>query len=170
MTLQARGYGDIPKRPAVYVMYGGLPPRIWAAYVGITKDLNGRLVQHFDKRDSSVVTGTAAAGINIDAVRVVRWWEDPRFADTAVRHAAETVAFDIFEPALRSRGGGPPRDAKSHLEDTEFCESMKRLFADPPAGEFWIPQLWEVAASVRELEGRLVKLEDELRTLREATD
>ena len=148
-------------------MYGGLPPRIWPAYVGITGNLNSRLVQHFDKRDSSVVTGTAAAGINVDAVRLVRWWVDERFADKGALHAAETLAFDVFEPALRSRGGGPPQSADSYLADEAFCESITRLLKGAPTGELEMPRLWDLDGRVRELQQRLDRVEKELLELRE---
>ena len=65
-------------------------------------NLHRRLIQHFVNRDSSVVTGTSAAGLNIDYVRHVDWWEEAGFADPDRLRAAELVAFNVFEPALRS--------------------------------------------------------------------
>jgi hypothetical protein len=84
-------------------MYAGEPPRTWVAYVGMASDLHGRLFQHFVRRDSSVVAA-AAVRLDLDYIRFVDWWEDEQFTDGAVRHAAELVAFDVFEPGLRSRG------------------------------------------------------------------
>lgn len=69
MKIETR-WADVPKAPAVYAMYGGLPPRTWVAYVGIAGNVQQRLLQHFDRRDSSVVTGVSAVGINIDAVPI----------------------------------------------------------------------------------------------------
>src|SRR3954447_23265179 len=86
-------------------MYGGWAPRLWPAYVGEAGSLSGRIDQHFVRRDSSVATGVAAATLNPDAVREVRWWEHPSFEDKAQRQAAELVAFRVLDPALRSRGG-----------------------------------------------------------------
>jgi hypothetical protein len=77
---------DVPHGAAVYAMYGGEPPRTWVAYVGTAGDFNRRMLQHFINRDSSVVTGTAAAGINIDHPRYVRWWEHPTFDTDAAPH------------------------------------------------------------------------------------
>src|SRR4051794_39391074 len=85
-------------------MYGGWPPRLWAAYVGEAGNLGSRIDQHFVRRDSSVATGVAAATLNPDAVRAVRWWEHAFFDDKVARQAAELVAFRILDPALRSRG------------------------------------------------------------------
>ena len=108
---------DIPRCAAVYAMYGGEPPRTWVAYVGVAGDLAQRLLQHFVNRDSSVVTGASAAGINIDHVRYVRWWEHPEFEHKAAREAAESVAFEVLNPVLRSRGNVTAA-AKQHAMST----------------------------------------------------
>ena len=84
-------------------MYGGEQPRARVAYVGAAGNLRQRLGQHFINRDSSDVTGTSAAGLNIDHIRYVEWWEHPVFAEQERRRAAELVAFDVLDPALRSR-------------------------------------------------------------------
>jgi len=71
---------DLPISPAVYVMYGGRKQK-HVAYVGIGANLQQRLNQHFIRRDSSVATGTSAAGINPDYVTEVTWWIDASFED-----------------------------------------------------------------------------------------
>jgi excinuclease UvrABC nuclease subunit len=80
MTHVVATWADVPKGPAIYAMYGGEPPRSWVAYVGDAGNLRQRLTQHFVNRDSSVVTGTSAAGLNIDHVTRVDWWEHPRWS------------------------------------------------------------------------------------------
>src|SRR4051812_49012781 len=50
-------WSQLPKTPAVYALYGGWPPRMWVAYVGEGANVNGRIEQHFVRRDSSVTTG-----------------------------------------------------------------------------------------------------------------
>jgi hypothetical protein len=165
VTQVASRFPEVPKRPAVYAMYGGEPPRTWVAYVGTAGDLNRRLVQHFVNRDSSVVTGTSAAGINIDAVRYVEWWEDPRFEDPDVRHAAELVAFEVLDPALRSRGN-PRQAAKEHYDDLEFNASMAQLFRRSADGRFAPPRVWDLAERLSQVEARVQQLErlaDDLR-------
>src|SRR5215218_2579111 len=109
MSLVLKRWSQLPKKPAVYAMYGGWPPRLWVAYVGEAGHLASRIDQHFVRRDSSVATGAAAATLNPDAVREVRWWEHASFAEKVERQAAELVAFDILGPALRSRGGIGPK-------------------------------------------------------------
>jgi hypothetical protein len=100
--------------------------------------------QHLVKRDSSVVTGTTAVGLNPDHVREVDWWEHEGFSDRERLEAAELVAFDVFDPALRSRGR--VREAAMALAgDAEFAAEMKRLFEGPPAGRLVLPSLVDVA-------------------------
>ena len=148
MTVQAAEWRDVPKMPAVHAMYGGEPPRTYVAYVGITGDLVSRLLQHFDKRDSSVVTGTAAVGVNIDAIRFVDWWEHELFEDSVHRHAAELIGFRVFDPALRSRGT-TPRAAAELVNDEAFVEQMEGLFRGPPTGRYTPPRLTDVATTGR---------------------
>lgn len=100
---------DLPTVPAVYAMYGGQNPRLYVAYVGVAGRLKSRIIQHLVRRDSSVTTGTSAVVLNPDYVTEVRWWEHPDFAERHVLEAAELVAFDVLDPALRSRGGIPAR-------------------------------------------------------------
>jgi hypothetical protein len=102
VTTEIRDIAALPRVPALYVMLGGSPR--FAAYVGIGGDLRERVSQHLVKRDSSVVTGTTAVGLNPDHVREVDWWEHEGFSDRERLEAAELVAFDVFDPALRSRG------------------------------------------------------------------
>src|ERR1700749_609235 len=96
---------DLPNVPAFYAMYGGQGGSTYVAYVGIADILMRRIRQHLIQRDSSVVVGVTAVSLNPDFVREVRWWEHSEFAERRVLQAAELVAFDMLEPALRSRGG-----------------------------------------------------------------
>jgi hypothetical protein len=90
---------------------------------GMAGDLHGRLFQHFVRRDSSVVAA-AAVRLDLDYIRYVDWWEHERFGDEATQHAAELVAFDVFEPVLRSRGS-PSRAATDLYGDPSFRESTR---------------------------------------------
>ena len=158
MTRAVSAWTEVPRVPAVYAMYGGEPPRTWVAYVGIAGDIQGRLIQHFVRRDSSVVTKSSAVGVNIDLVRFVDWWEHPDFEDDDRRHAAEMVAFDVLDPALRSRGN-PRQAARLLAQDGDFREAMEALFKQRASGRFSPPMLWDTAAQVRQLESRLNELE-----------
>lgn len=95
---------ELPTYPAVYAMYGGKGRSLYVAYVGTSKSLKQRMVQHLVNRDSSVTTGTSAVGLNVDYVTKIAWWENSGFDDQDFLRAAELVAFDVLDPALRSRG------------------------------------------------------------------
>jgi hypothetical protein len=154
-------WATIPKRPAVYAMYGGWPPRLWVAYVGIAGNLSGRLDQHFVRRDSSVTTGVGAVGVNPDYIRVVRWWEHETLDDSDHRHAAELIAFEVLDPALRSRGG--VREAARILaHEPGFADTMRALFNGAPSDEFRLPWLWDTDTRVEQLERRVAELERRL--------
>lgn len=139
-------------------MYGGEPPRTWVAYVGIAGGVQGRLIQHFVRRDSSVVTGTSAVGVNIEHVRFVDWWEHPLLEDEVNRHAAELVAFRVLDPALRSRGN-TRQAATALLSDVGFVEAVEKLLTSPPTGRYWPLRLADLAERVSTLEARLAALE-----------
>lgn len=149
---------DVPAEPAVYAIYGGEVARGWVAYVGLAGSLRTRLTQHFVRRDSSVTTGTQAVGLNVEHVRSVSWWEHPRFSDGAARHAAELVAFDVLDPALRSRGN-PTAAALALYQDAKFKSEMDALFRGQPNGRLVLPNLQDLARRVESIERRLAALE-----------
>jgi len=153
-----RDVGDIPRGPAIYAMGGGGQPRAWVAYVGDAGNLRQRLGQHFINRDSSVVTGASAAGLNIDHVRYVEWWEDQAFADEDSRRAAELVAFDVLDPVLRSRGN-PRQAARELYADRDFHDAMTKVFEAPPVGRLTLPRLPDLIQRLNDLERRISELE-----------
>ena len=141
-------------------MYGG-QGRQYVAYVGLGSKLKGRVDQHLVRRDSSVTTGVSAVSLNPDKITEVRWWEHPDFDRQEVLEAAELVAFDVLEPALRSRGGITDR-AKQLYADEEFREKMVALFTGNATGALvlrTLPQAWE---RIDELEERVKNLEAKL--------
>ena len=145
---------DLPNVPAVYAMYGGRGRGLHVAYVGLGDALKRRVYQHLVYRDSSVATGTSAAALNPDYVTEVRWWEHPNFSERHVLQAAELVAFDILDPALRSRGAIQEK-AKELYADEKFYENMMALFQGEPTGRLVIPTLQDALERIAELERRL---------------
>src|SRR5438067_10413827 len=118
---------EVPTRPAVYAMYGGEEPSLHVAYVGVAESLRHRLNQHLVLRDSSIATGTSAVGLRPDRVTEVRWWEHPDFSARVQLEAAELVACQVLEPALRSRGG--IRAASKDLaSEPTFRSAVESLF------------------------------------------
>ena len=159
MTSEVSAVSQLPRVPAIYVMYSGSPR--WAAYVGVAGDLRERIGQHLIKSDSSVTTGTAAVGLNPDHVRELDWWEHPAFDQRERLEAAELVAFSVFDPALRSRGRASAK-AVALAEDHEFVGEMKRLLLGQASGRLVRPSLSTVAERLDGLERRLAEVERRL--------
>jgi hypothetical protein len=151
-------FADVPRRPAIYALYGGRPKQAWVAYVGIAGNLRQRLVQHFERRDSSIVTGVSAVGLNIDAVTYVEWWESQDFNDRTRLRAAEVIAFEVLDPALRSRGG-VTREAEELAATKRFSAKMQRLLANGPTGRYRPTGLAELEGKIAQLEQRIESLE-----------
>lgn len=151
----------LPQVPAVYAIYGGSDRGLHVAYVGIGGKLKNRIMQHLVRRDSSVATGTSAAALLPDQVTEVRWWEYPDFSKRVVLEAAELVAFDLLNPALRSRGGVQDEVKELHV-DQEFYEQMKQLFLGTPSGRLVLPTLEVAFDRISKLEDRVAELEKKL--------
>ena len=149
---------DLPNVPAVYAMYGGRGRGLHVAYVGIADALKRKVMQHLIKRDSSVATGTSAAALNPDYITEVSWWEHPDFSERHVLQAAELVAFDILEPALRSRGAIQEK-AQELYADESFNEKMTAFFQTEPTGKLIILTLQDTLEKISELERRVDELE-----------
>ena len=91
----------------------------------------------------------------------VRWWEHPDFAERPILEAAELVAFDVLDPALRSRGRIQEK-ARQWYSNKEFYEKMRSLFTSEPSGKFVMPTLQDVLERIAELEERVKVLEAKL--------
>ena len=159
-------FGEAPRSPGLYVLYGGTGANEHAAYVGITGSLRRRLEQHFFLRNSSVVTGTSAAGLNIDQVRRVAWWRDQLFDEEVSRQAAELIAFDHFDPVLRSRGGVSAVATQLATQDA-FAAQVTALLEGGPNGELAMPHLPDLDRRLTELEVTVDELRLELHRLRD---
>ncbi|MGH2502442.1 MAG: hypothetical protein ACRDID_07990 [Ktedonobacterales bacterium] len=154
---------DLPARPAVYALYGGRGRGLHVAYVGSARDLRTRLTQHLVLRNSSVTTGASVVALNADLVTEARWWEQPDFSDEARLLAAELVAFDVLNPALRSRGQ-PREDARLLAADVQFRGATTQRFTGEPTGRLVIPSLRDALERIAALEERVRALEAEAHT------
>ena len=144
----------VPTTPGIYVMYDhrhalalgkNVSPNINletidytknVAYVGISGNLRRRIRQHMIERNSSVVTGVSATLLNPDKVSHICWWCHEDFSDNNLLKAAEIVAFEVFNPSLRSLAPDT-ENAKAILEDQTFHEEMKQLFSKKPNGLYY---------------------------------
>jgi len=79
-------------------------------------------------------------------------------------HAAELVAFDVSDPALRSRGN-PRGTALALRTDPAFRKEIEALFRGEPAGRFAPPSLWDVYSRVTALDEEVADLSRRLDSL-----
>jgi hypothetical protein len=145
----------VPNKPGLYLLedFSGN-----ISYVGISRALRGRLDQHFNRRDSSVTTGAAAASLNPDRIHCAKWWLDPRFEDLTWREAAELVAFERFEPTLRSLGG-ITEAARKMIESANFKDLVNEILNREPDGQYSPLNLPNLLSKLVELEQRIKELE-----------
>jgi len=155
---------ELPNEPAVYALFGGHGGGLYVAYVGIADSLKQRIFQHLVRRDSSVATGTSAVGLNPDYVTEIRWWEHPDYTERFKLEAAELVAFDVLDPALRSRGKIQDK-AKQWYKNQEFYEKMRLLLTSEPSGRLVIPTLQDALERIADLEERVKILEGKTRCI-----
>lgn len=160
-VLTTRFLSSLPNEPAVYALYGGHGSAAHVAYTGIAGKLRQRVAQHLVLRDSSVATGTSAAVLNPDYVTRVEWWTRPEFSDRSVLEAAELVAFEVLNPALRSRGTTSAA-ARACYEDADFRARMREVFEGEPDESLDVPTLATALQRIEELEERLRVLEDKV--------
>lgn len=148
---------DLPSVPSIYALCGGREKK-YIAYVGNTKDLKNRIQQHLIGRDSSIATGTSTVGLNPDYVTEVRWWEHPKFEIKDHRLAAELVAFDVFNPALRSRSSRK-KEAKKLYTNEDFRKEMEKLFKKDVSGILELQTFDDLLKKIDDLEARIKKIE-----------
>lgn len=129
--------------------------------MGIADRLRNRIEQHLVRRDSSVATSTSATGLNPDYVTELRWWSHQKFADRRALEAAELVAFDIFNPTLRSRGNITGR-ARELCNQKGFKEEMKELLEHEATGQLIFQTLQDVLDRITRSEERITALEKQL--------
>jgi hypothetical protein len=152
-----RAVKSVPSNAGIYALYGGTGA-LFVAYVGTADNLRRRLNQHLVLRNSSVTAGTSIVSLHPDLIREVRWWVDPEFQnDSAALLAAELIAFEILEPALRSRGG-VTRVANYRMQDVAFVQRMRILFAGDATGSVVIPSLQDALDRIDALERSVAAL------------
>jgi len=147
----------LPNEPAVYALYGGKSNRKFVAYVGIADKLRQRVTQHLVRKDSSITTGTSLVSLNPDMVTELRWWQNNSFSKRDYLEAAETIAFEILDPVLRSRGKLTER-ATQLLNDERFVIEMRELFSDEPTGSLDFPDVQDILSKISTLEQEITSL------------
>lgn len=148
---------DLPNIPAVYILFGGKKGNKFVAYVGIADKLRQRISQHIIRRDSSITTAASIVSLNPDYITEIQWWTHNDFYERSFLEAAEVVAFEMFNPVLRSRGKLTER-AKLLFKDQLFQTSIKALFSGGPMGSMEL-------LDFQDLVDRVLKMEDDLTEL-----
>lgn len=157
---------SLPNIPAVYALYSGGRRASYVAYVGIAGHLKQRIIQHLIRRDSSVATGTSAVSLNPDLVAKICWWEDSDFKKADHLKAAEMVAFEVLNPALRSRGA-VDNAGMILFENEKFKNKYLQVFEGEPTGTIEFPSLTDAMGKIKTLEAKLLKLEKIIQELKE---
>ena len=80
------------------------------------------------------------------------------FTERHILQAAELVAFDVLDPALRSRGAIQER-AKEPYGDKAFRQNMTAFFQGNPTGRLVVPTLQDALERIADIERRLEEIE-----------
>ncbi len=139
---------EIPKSAGVYCLLGYSVRGLYPAYVGLGGNLQSRISQHLEYRNSSVTTGASAVSLDASQVGGCRWWTDPSFEDATRLGAAELVAFDVLNPVLRSRSG-INRVSHELSNDPEFRQWAETLFSGE-GGVVVFPGITELGREIRQ--------------------
>lgn len=112
-----------------------------------------------------MVTGTSAASLDPDLVTRIEWWLHPRFEEKSYLQAAELIAFEEFDPALRSRGH-VTEEAEAMATDSETAEEVRSVIEEGPTASVSVPTLSEALSRIDELTERVDRLEKTLEEIR----
>lgn len=160
---------ELPNGPAVYVLFGGKKGNRFVAYVGIADKLRNRISQHLIRRDSSITTAVSIVSLNPDYITGIKWWMRSDFMQRSSLEAAEVIAFERFNPVLRSRGKLTDR-AKQLLRDQNFRQSTEELFAGESTGSMEFLDFQDLVDIVSGMEEEILVLRDRLDALEKKGD
>ena len=153
---------NVPNIPAVYAFHCSGKGEQYVAYVGFAHHLKQRIVKHLIRRDSSDATGVSAVSLNPNQLIRLEWWEHHSFDKTVNLKVAEMVAFEILQPALRSRVRDGNVD-KLIINDDSFVISMQKLFKGPATGSVDMFSFSDALRRIDLLEKRVEQLEAHLK-------
>jgi len=146
--------GEVPNIPCVYIFLGGKERAEHIVYVGIANKLRDRLIQHLVNYDSSVTCGMSTARIIPDKVSKIKYWSHREFKNRVKLEAAELIAFDFFNPILKSRGK-IRTESIVLASNAKFKKTMENLFSDHPLGIFIRLDLDDVIERLLKLEKKI---------------
>ena len=149
---------QLPRMPAVYVLYGGGLGERDVAYVGEADVLVRRVVEQLVVRDPLLLAESPVVALLPFYVAEIRWWTHPSFVEAAALQAAELVATDLLDPPLRGRSRASAR-AFALYEDADFRTRMTALLSSEPAGALRLPTHAHALEWLAHLELRMKALE-----------
>jgi len=158
-VISANAISELPTAPAIFALIGGAGAGRYVAFVGSAQNLRQRIRQHLVRRVSVVAGGKSAVSLNPDYVNELRWWEHERFADRAALDAAELVAQETLDPALRNPLTLNDAARRVHYKPT-FRRSMEALCKGAPTGTLALPNVEEAMERIVALERRIAALEE----------
>ena len=156
--ISANAISELPTNPAIFALIGGSGAGRYVAFVGSAQNLRQRIRQHLVRRVSVIAGGKSAVSLNPDYVNELHWWEHDRFADRAALDAAELVAQETLDPALRNPLTLNDAARRVHYRPT-FRRAMEALFKGAPKGALLLPSVEEAMERIVVLEQRVAKLE-----------
>jgi hypothetical protein len=106
-----------------------------------------------------------AVSLNPEFITEVQWWENPDFEKKDVLRAAELVAFDVLEPALRSRVAITDR-AKKIFDSEAFYRRTLKFFEEEASGRLLIHSASDTRHRLADHEARLRALEKKIAALK----
>lgn len=148
---------QLPTVAAVYALYAERAGLRQAVFVGVADNLRERVVEQLVVRESPLGTGSEAVTLEPAFLTDLYWWEHADFADQHVLRAAEFMASDLFQPALRSRRPISARAAELY-EDQRSQAKMAALLRAEATGHAVLPGLERILERLAELERRFESL------------
>lgn len=140
--------------PAIYLMQDKKD----VVYIGESGELKKRINQHLIRKDSSITTGASAVCLKTEYLKNIKWFESDVFNDETQRKAAEIIAFNYFNPVIRSRGN-EDRKARKLSEDTNFRNKIEEIFSNEASGCLKIQNLETTLEKIDELNKKINRLE-----------
>lgn len=147
---------QLPKKPGLYCLQGYSAKGLYNAYVGISSNVQSRISQHLEYRNSSVTTGGSAVSIDPHLVGGCRCWCAPEFEDKPFLLAAEIAAIQILDPVLRSRGAKHVEGARL-ASTSDFLIRIAEILQNPTI-EVSFPDFTDLAKKVEQLTQRIEKV------------
>jgi hypothetical protein len=106
------------------------------------------------------------AMLSPDLVTRLEWWLSEKFEEREYLQAAELVAFEEFDPTLRSRGRIRSK-AETLAEQPDTRDTIQSMLREGPTGAVDVPTLTDALSKIERLVDRVERLEARLDSIQE---